>query len=329
MSLSDYDHSPGAHCGSSSLRNLATYYDWGFDESLCFGLGAGLGFGYYEGGPASRLIMGRNGHLETNFFEHLGVAYEERSGQDWASAWGDVSARVEAGTPVMLFVDLYYLDYFGTDTHFGPHVILCVGVDGDDVVLSDSEFDERQRVSTDALRKAWGSDHGFAPLNNRWLAVTDPALGRDLEPAARDAVDRTTELMLSPEHTDWDTQGVRGIERFAAELPTWNDLDDADWCARFAYQNIERRGTGGGAFRRLYADFLATVGEDVDLPTGSADRLHGIADDWTALAGTLKDTSEADESERRRLFERAGEQASDLADRERAFFEALGASMAD
>ena len=323
MSLSDYVHSPGAHCGSSSLRNLATHYGWDFDEPLCFGLGAGLGFGYYEGGPASRLIMGRNGHLETNFFDHLRVDYEERSGQDWAAAWDDVRNRVEAGTPVMLFVDLYYLDYFGTDTHFGPHVLLCVGVDGDEVVLSDSEFDERQRVTTDALRKAWGSDHGFAPLDNHWLAVTDPDLGRDVPTAARDAVDRTTELMLAPERTGWDTQGVEGIERFAEELPAWHELDDADWCARFAYQNIERRGTGGGAFRRLYADFLAQVEADVDVPAGSADRLHGIADDWTALAGTLKDASEADESERRTLFERAGEEASDLADRERAFFEDL------
>jgi hypothetical protein len=72
MQLSEYVHTPGAHCGSASLRNLSNYYDWGFHESLCFGLDAGLGFGYYERGPTSRLIIGRNGQLETGFFETRG-----------------------------------------------------------------------------------------------------------------------------------------------------------------------------------------------------------------------------------------------------------------
>ncbi|MFH5801302.1 BtrH N-terminal domain-containing protein [Haladaptatus sp. CMAA 1911] len=327
MQLSEYAHTPGAHCGSSSLRNLSDYYDWGFDESHCFGLGAGLGFGYYERGPASRLIMGRNGQLETGFFETLGIDYEESSGESWGTAWRSVESALADDVPAMLFVDLYYLDYFGTDTHFGPHILLCVGVDGDDVLLSDSEFDTIQRLPRSHLRDAWDSDYGFGPLDNRWLVVTDPTIESGRTMAARKAVRRTAEFMLSSEEGGWQSQGVDGIRRFAEDLPTWTELDDASWCARFAYQNIERRGTGGGAFRRLYADFLDQVGTDLGLDGEVSERFHAVADEWTELGNTLKRASETDGAEQRRLFQVASEQATTLADREERLFIELRADL--
>ncbi|WP_227356344.1 BtrH N-terminal domain-containing protein [Haladaptatus salinisoli] len=320
MYLSEYSHASGAHCGSASLRNLATYYGWGLNESLCFGLGSGLGFGYYDRGPASRVIMGRNGRLETEFFETLGIDYREVSGQAWETAWNDVRARIADETPVVLFVDLFYLDYFETNTHFGPHVLLCVGTDDDEVLLSDSEFDSVQRLPTARLRGAWSSEYGFAPLDNRWLVVADPTVENDLATASKRAIRRAAEHMLSPADGQWKSEGVDGIRRFAADLPTWTALEDASWCARFAYQNIERRGTGGGAFRRLYADFLDQVAPDVGLGEELPDRLHDIADEWTELSGTLKDASEAEGRRQERLLEQAGDEAMALADREERFF---------
>lgn len=60
----DYPHTPGDHCGSASLRNVADHYEWGFDEAACFGIGAGIGFSYATYEAASRMIMGRNAHLD-------------------------------------------------------------------------------------------------------------------------------------------------------------------------------------------------------------------------------------------------------------------------
>ncbi|ODR83079.1 hypothetical protein BG842_22920 [Haladaptatus sp. W1] len=323
MHLSEYDHTPGAHCGSASLRNLSDFYEWGFDESLCFGLGSGLGFGYYERGPASRLIMGRNGQLETGFFETLGIDYREDSERQWDAAWSDVREYLADDVPVMLFVDLYYLDYFETNTHFGPHILLCVGTDGDDVLLSDSEFETIQRLPASHLREAWDSDHGFGPLDNRWLVVTDPTIETDRPTASRNAIRRTADLMLSAEDGGWHSQGIDGIRRFAADLPSWTALEDSGWCARFAYQNIERRGTGGGAFRRLYADFLDHVASDLELEREIPDRFHAVADDWTDLGDTLKEASGVEGEAQRALFEDASEQAAALADREERLFTQL------
>ena len=35
------------------------------------------------------------------------------------------------------------------------------------------------------------------------------------------------------------------MRRMEADLPRWADAPDWRWCARFSYQVIERRGTGG------------------------------------------------------------------------------------
>ncbi|WP_458188286.1 BtrH N-terminal domain-containing protein [Haladaptatus sp. NG-WS-4] len=327
MQLSEYTHTPGAHCGSASLRNLADYYEWGLNESFCFGVGSGLGFGYYDRGPASRLIMGRNGQLETGFFETLGIEYREESGQDWETAWNDVRGHVADGDPVVLFVDLFYLDYFDTSTHFGPHTLVCVGIDGEDVLLSDSEFESIQRLPASSLRDAWDSEYGFGPLDNRWLVVRDATVKRDRTTASSDAIERAASLLLEPENGPWRTQGIDGIRRFADDLPTWTELEDTSWCARFAYQNIERRGTGGGAFRRLYADFLDQAAPDLGLDDDLPASLHEVADDWTRLSETLKDASESDGKEQARLLADAGTQAATLADREEEIFTRLRDSL--
>jgi hypothetical protein len=91
--------------------------------------------------------------------------------------------------------------------------------------------------------------------------------------------------------------GISALERFAADVPRWHELarDEADraWCFRFAYQCIEKRGTGGGNFRLLYARFLDEAArhhpavEGLRLPS----RMREIAAGWTLLANSFKDLS--------------------------------------
>jgi hypothetical protein len=95
---------------------------------------------------------------------------------------------------------------------------------------------------------------------------------------------------------------------------------------RFAYQNVERRGTGGGCFRRMYADFLATAADSVAaVPENAGDRMHEIAADWTDVGTTLKDASERDPAEMGPLLEDAAASVRDLADREERLFSELRA----
>lgn len=53
----------------------------------------------------------------------------------------------------MLFVDLYPLDYYGTDTHVAPHSLLLVGYDPteDAAYVADNEFDEIEELPITGL----------------------------------------------------------------------------------------------------------------------------------------------------------------------------------
>ena len=341
MRLDGFEHAPGAHCGSTSLRNLAAYHGWGFDEPTCFGLASGLGFHYRELDESPhRMFVGRPLWLERAFFENLGIETTDREGKDWATAWAVVRERLDGGDPVMAFVDLYHLDYYDTSTHFAPHSLLLVGYDEDAdateaphadpdagtgvVYTSDSEFETVQALPLSSLRAAWSSD-AVVPLSNRYLiAEGDPPVG--VAVAAERAIRATASYMLDPETARYPllsgaTHGVPGIRALAADLPAWTDLPDPGWTARFAYQNVERRGTGGGAFRELYAPFLDAVGAAVGLE-GFADRMHRIADGWTAVGATLREASRADSTaDLAPSLDAASESVADLADREAALYE--------
>ena len=65
--------------------------------------------------------------------------------------------------------------------------------------------------------------------------------------------------MLEPPLGDFE--GLPALRRFAAEVGDWPEAaEDWQWCARFLYQVIERRGTGGGNFRAMYSRFLEEAG---------------------------------------------------------------------
>lgn len=339
MRIDGFQHASGAHCGSTSLRDLSDYYGWGFSEPECFGLASGLGFTYFElPRDPWRMFVGRPLWLERAFFEHLEIPRTDREGDDWGTAWSDVRERLDGGDPVMVFVDLYYLDYYGTDTHFAPHSLLVVGYEEDReapdgttgvAYMADSEFDEVQPLPLDSLRDAWASQD-VMPLANRWLAVDGDPVAETAE-AVRTAMEETARYMLdptgSPREAGFGTAGVNGIRALADDLPDWNDLEDPQWAVRFAYQNVERRGTGGGAFRGLYAPFLDAREADADL-AGFADRMHGIADDWTAVGEVLYAASATDDvGERADLLGDASDRVAVLADREEAFYEDVLATL--
>lgn len=333
MRIEGFEHEPGAHCGSTSLRNLADHYGWGLSEPACFGMASGLGFSYFEV-PRDpwRMFVGRPMWLEAAFFDHLDVPHTEREAQDWEAAWADVRDRVDAGDPVMVFVDLYYLDYYDTDTHFAPHSLLVVGYDDEHAHMADSEFAAVQRLPLESLRAAWAATD-VLPLANRWITV-DGEPRRSVDQAATRAVAETAAYMLGgdvdrPVMAFGET-GVAGIRALAEDLPTWHGLEDPHWTARFAYQNVEKRGTGGGAFRGLYAPFLAELGDAAGLDGAFADRMRDIAGAWTEAGRLLDQASETEaDGNLRDLLAEAGEQVADIADREEAFYRDVRATVED
>jgi hypothetical protein len=292
--VSGYRHVPGNHCGSTALRNLLGFHGVEISEEMAFGLGAGACFYYVvlDGHSPSRFTNGRAARLEENFLELTGAPLRLRTDPDPDASWGLAKDSVDAGRPVLLLTDLYYLDHYGRSAHFPGHAVVLAGYDEELAWLSDTAFEDLQTTSLEGLREARHSQQPIFPLEGHAIDLPESAeLDRDdLLAHAPRVIERAASQMLEPPLGEYE--GLPALRRFAAEVGGWPEAaEDWQWCARFLYQVIERRGTGGGNFRRMYARFLEEAGYEESTIAAEA------ADDWTSLAIAARTASEPDDAD--------------------------------
>jgi len=325
-----YDHRGGEHCASTAMRNVLAFYGVEISEAMVFGLGAGLGFFYLRKDEVSpsRMFHGRTLSFESDFFANAGIPFEDRPDTDDDRAWESVRERIDAGEPVLIATDTFYLGYHNTTSHFPGHRAVVVGYDDParEVYMADRKFPELQTCSYDELRRARNAPDYPMTCHNQFGAFLGPVrLGVELAPAVRGAIRQTADWMLAPPGDDPDLQtGIAAMRTLAADFPSWRERADWSWAARFGYQVVIRRGAGGSFFRSIYADYLAEAAECLPAigEAGLAGEMHAIAAGWRDLAGTLEEQSDRDRCDPA-LFARAGEQTAALADREEAFFQRL------
>ncbi len=289
-----YRHRPGNHCGSTALRNLLAFHGLKLSEEMVFGLGAGACFYYVaaDGQSPSRFTNGRTARLEERFAELTGLPLRLSTFADAAESWRAARELVDAGRPALLLTDLYYLDHYGNSAHFPGHAVVLAGYDRELAYLSDTAFEELQRTRLASLRRARHAQHPLFPLAGHMFTVAGSLEGWDPGAAVPRAVEACAERMLRPPLGDYE--GLPALRRFAAEVAGWPQAaEDWRWCARFNYQVIERRGTGGGNFRLMYARFLAEAGYE-----DAAALAFEAAARWSELASALLAASEASDPER-------------------------------
>ena len=312
-----YRHVPGHHCGSTALRNLLGFHGIELSEEMAFGLGAGACFYYLvlEDASPTRWFNGRVARLEENFTELTGAALRMRTFGPGAEAWEAARAEVDAGRPALLLTDLYHLDHYGRSAHFPGHAVVIAGYDEGSALLSDTGFEELQRTSLESLDRARHSSHPAYPLQGHMFTVDDEIDRDALRAAVPRAIERAAREMLEP---SWDEfSGLPAVKRLAAEAGSWPEqTDDWQWCARFGYQVIERRGTGGGAFRLMYSRFLQEAGYAEALLASEA------ATRWTELAGAFRSASDS-EAPLPALWSRVGATAAACAEAEERLWTAL------
>ena len=312
-------HVPGHHCGSTALRNLLAFHGVEISEEMAFGLGAGAGFYYLamDDSSPSRWFNGRTARLEETFRELTGAALELRTfaAEDGEEAWEAARAQVEAGSPALLLTDIYYLDHYGNSAHFPGHAVVLAGYDTEVAHLSDTGFEELQKTRLENLARARHSGHPAYPLEGHMFTVSEAIDRERVEAAVPRAIERAVSEMLEPPFGEF--AGVPALERLAAEAGAWPEVvEDWQWCARFAYQVIERRGTGGGCFRLMYSRFLAEAGRDeAPLAAEAAAR-------WTELAEAFRAASEEDEP-RAELWRAVGASAGEVLEAERRLWTSL------
>ena len=319
-SVPGYVHTPGHHCGSTALRNLLAFHGIELSEEMAFGLGAGASFYYLtlEDSSPSRWFNGRTARLEESFRDLTGAALEMRTfaaGDE--EAWPAARAEVDAGNPALLLTDIYHLDHYGNSAHFPGHAVVLAGYDEEVAHLSDTGFEQLQETRLENLAKARQSGHPAYPLEGHMFTVADAVDRGRLEAAIPRAIAEAAREMLEPSFGEF--AGLAAVDRLAAEAGAWPEAAaDWQWCARFAYQVIERRGTGGGAFRLMYSRFLKEAGR-AEAPLAAA-----AAAEWTALASAFKAASESDQPDPG-AWRQVGDAAGRVAASERRLWEALSA----
>jgi hypothetical protein len=289
-----YVHTPGHHCGSTALRNLLAFHGAEVSEEMAFGLGAGACFYYValEDASPTRWFNGRTARLEENFNELTGGALRLRTFEHGdGDAWEAARAEVDAGRPVLLLTDLYYLEHYGNSAHFPGHAVVLAGYDEEFAHLSDTGFEELQTTTRlEDLDRARHSGHPAYPLSGHMFTVSGTVRAEQLRDAVPAAIERAARAMVDSEFREFS--GLGAVERLAEEAGGWPEVtEDWRWCARFGYQVIERRGTGGGAFRLIYSRFLERAGRaEAPLAAEAAAR-------WTALAAAFHAASEREQPE--------------------------------
>jgi hypothetical protein len=287
----NYTHTPGHHCGSTALRNLLAFHGVELSEEMAFGLGAGACFYYValEQASPTRWFNGRTARLEETFGELTGAALELRTfetGDD--GAWEAARAEVDSGNPALLLTDLYYLDHYGNSAHFPGHAVVLAGYDERVAYLSDTGFEQLQETRLENLDRARHSSHPAYPLAGHMFTASGEVSPEGIREAVPAAIERAATAMLEPEFRDFS--GLDAVHRLAAEAGSWPEVaEDWQWCARFGYQVIERRGTGGGAFRLMYSRFLEEAGRPEAALAADA------ANAWTGLANAFHAASESEE----------------------------------
>jgi hypothetical protein len=312
-----YRHLPGNHCGSTALRNLLAFDGIEISEEMALGLGAGVCFYYLplDGQSPSRFTNGRVGRLEEQFLELTGAPLALQTFDEPEQSWEAAREAVDAGRPALLITDLYYLDHYGKSAHFPGHAVVLAGYDDEVAYLSDTGFEELQQTRLENLARARHGKHPVFPLDGQMLTVPDPDALSDPRAAAPLAIERNASQMLEPAMGEFE--GLPALRRFAAEVGQWpSQLADWQWSARFCYQVIERRGTGGGNFRLMYSRFLAEAGHD------EAETAAEAAARWTALAAALLEASEADAADPV-AWARIGDQAAAVLEAEERLWPAL------
>lgn len=289
------DHVPGRHCASTALADLARFHGLPYSEAFCFGLGAGLGtfYAHAKGLSPSRMLHVRSGPFERAFFARLGVDPRFHHDPDPHTSERVLKERLAEGLPSLLRTDLRHLPYYGTNTSFPAHAILAVAYD--DARATFTVFDTERPMPLEvpyqamlAARHVTG--HPLGHLGDAYCPsamVEPPDLGERLVAAV---VAQARELA----RTDDPHGGLTALDRLAGDLPHFRDDADWTWNARFAYQVVEKRGTGGGGFRTMYAEFLEEAGARVPriAELGLAAAMRASAGAFSAFARSMREASE-------------------------------------
>jgi len=226
----------GKHCQTTALKSALDYHGLHLSEEMLFGLGGGVGFIYwYMKSMPAPFVGTRYGKVEEfllNICKRIGAEASIFQTASIEKGHDELKKFLRQGEPAYVFVDMPYLPYLALPevAHFGGHAVVVYGLDEEEnkVYISD-RGNGPVTASIEELKKARSSKFPPFPAKNKLLKIKYPSKIANLEKGIKDAI----QDCLSK---------FKGMNLLGALFN--------------AYIYIEIGGTGGSAFRTMYARFL-------------------------------------------------------------------------
>lgn len=339
-----YKQFGGRQVEAAALRNVLAH--WGvvtahtgepFSEALLFGIGGGIGLGYfvYASGDFTSLFVATRitttENAKTGFpltiCERLGLDITLQASSSAEAAEKKLKQALAEGQPVILWAGP--LPYYGPTSVY--HTLVVYGFDeSQKQVLVADLYGKTLTLTPEELttaRKAEGV------VKFRALVMAPPSTKKvEAKKAVQQGLQAFCEQMregFGPANFK-SNFGLKALEKWASLLTDFKDK--RGWPKFFprgprlynaltsAYNQIENRGSGGSAFRELYADFLVEAGQVLKQPKLNevAEQFRESGRRWSALSAALlpdsiplfKETKQLT-GKKRALFEKKGAAARD------------------
>ena len=296
LMIENYPHERALHCETGSARNLFKFYGQEFSESMIFGIGSGIDFIHFPIPLLNHLECPLFRSLTTkvfkNFSKRMKIKYKMLTFRDEDKAMKKLDSLLEAGIPVGLVVEVLFLPYFreiSGDWHFNGHQIVVVGKDGDDYIISDTEWylpsKSYNRISSADLKKARFPKDLFA-LRGAMFYIESFSDNIDMKKAIIKGIKKTCHRMIC---IPFPFVGYRGIYHLSKRMRKYiakYGKEQAIESIKWQYTISEVAGTGGSGYRFIYASFLKEASEylkDEEL-SELAKEMRLIGDSWQQYA---------------------------------------------
>ncbi len=262
--LLDFNHFGGKHCQTAALKNVLKYHDLDISEEMLLGLGGGIGFIYwYMKQMPAPLVGTRYGGKDESFLTNTcqrigGKARLFQSGSP-LKGYQKLVETLQSGEPGYVFVDMVYLPYMALpdEAHFGGHTIVVYGIDEEEKTVYIADRGQKSVAATiDDLKNARNSKFPPFPPENKILEIEYPEKIHNLEEGIKEAIKECCTTMVNPPISNI---GVAGIKKWASLVTRWPEQFkglNLYGCLLNTFIYIEIGGTGGSAFRPMYAQFL-------------------------------------------------------------------------
>lgn len=307
----------GQHCITNSLKQIFEYYGHPLSEEMLFGIGEGLDF-LYINLAASPMVSGRVqiGAFEKTLSERLGIGMKVKQQKDYTKALLKTKQMLDAKKPVLCYVDMPYLSYFGFEemNHFGGHSIVIFGYDDEQEVFYVSDRDNSDypiRVPSGAIQEdyhlvpyseiqtARSSNFKPFPANNKYVEFDFSNYDGPSKEMLCTSIQNVCQAMLNPPA---NLKGLNGIRKFSKEVRKWSKFtpEKLSQAGSTNYFMIHADGgTGGGIFRNMYGKFLCEAALIVGNQSlgNIGNELITLSDEWNVIADimwTLYESSDPD-----------------------------------